>query len=195
LVYLLVLFFSVVILLVIFNFLRKLQWDAIHKNLLDLADQIGGEVVRRNVLGRPIYHGKYRDQDITINFSTEKANKKRLNFIDISIGRNFKNSFTISALDWLEKRENSALEEFSAIDIKGRKRYGLRSTDNKNIIKKNMQARFNELLEQLDPFYFIFVGKSGLLFEKDGGNLALSTRHPALKNDLDALIGFSEAVN
>lgn len=190
--YLIVLFLVVLGLLIIFNFLRKLQWDAIQKNLNDLANEIGGQVVRRNMLGRPVYHGKYRNQDITINFSTEKANKKRINYIDVSIGRSFKSSFTISALNWLENREEGDVEEYSALDVQGKNNYGIRSEDNKKILKRTTNTPFNSLIEQLDPFYFIFVGKSGLLFEKEGGNLAMSTRHPALKNDLDALIGFSE---
>ena len=190
--YLVVLFLVVLGLFIIFNFLRKLQWDAIHKNLLDLAEEIGGQVVRRNMFGRPVYHGNYQKQDITINFSTEKTAKTRVNYIDVSLGRNFRNSFTISALDWLEKREESAVEEFSALDVQGKNKYGIRADDTKELLKRAANTPFNSLLEQLDPFYFIFVGKSGLLFEKEGGNLALSTRHPALKKDLDALIGFSE---
>jgi hypothetical protein len=184
-----------ILLLVAMNFLRKLQWDAIHNNLLDLTDDIGGQVIRQGMLGRPIFHGNYRKLDITVNFSTERSKKGRNNYIDISIGRNFNQTFTISALDWLREREGSALDEFTEISMNSQKKYGMRSKSGLDVIKKNMQQKFYELLQEMDPFSFIFIGYNGLLFEKRGGNLAMSTKHPVLKKNIDSLIELSGIVD
>lgn len=173
-----------ILFIVIINYLRKLHWDVIHNNLLDLVDDIGGKVIRQGMLGRPIYHGKYEKLDITINFSTEKGDKGRKNLIDISIGIPLKQSFTISAYDWLKEREESAIEEFADIDLGGSKEYGMRNTSGKDIVKKNMQKKFHDILKQLDPFLFLFVGLNGVIYEKEGENLAVSTKHPALKSNI-----------
>ena len=103
-----------------------------------------------------------------------------------------KQSFTISAYDWLKEREESAIEEFADIDLGGSKEYGMRNTSGKDIVKKNMQKKFHDILKQLDPFLFLFVGLNGVIYEKEGGNLAVSTKHPALKSNImsiSALIG------
>jgi len=195
LIYIIIAIFVFIVFLVAFNFLRKLQWDTVHHNLLDLVDDIGGEVIRRSMLSRPIYHGTYKKQDITINFSTEKVKKVRNNFIDISIGQKFSAAFTISAFAWLEQRDDSALDEFIELNIEGIQRYGLRSERGENVINKKKESQFSDSLHKLDPFHFLYVGYNGLLFEKEGDNLAISTKHPALKNNLDALISFIKVVN
>ena len=186
-IYILTALVGFILFLIIINYLRKLHWDVIHNNLLDLVDDIGGKVIRQGMLGRPIYHGRYKKLDITINFSTEKVDKRRKNLIDFSIGIPLKQSFTISAYDWLQEREEGALEEFTGIDLGGSKEYGMRNTSGNDIVKKNMQKKFHDILKRLDPFLFLFVGRNGLLYETDGGNLAVSTKHPALKSDILAI--------
>ena len=186
-IYILIAAAAIVLFLVIINFFRKLHWDVIHNNLLDLVDDIGGKVIRQGMLGRPIYHGQYKNLDVTINFSTEKSKKRRRNLIDISIGTPMKNSFTISAFDWLSEREESALEEFKALDMEGISKYGIRNPADKRIVKKNDRNKFRDILLQLDPFLFLFVGNNGILIEKEGGNLAVSTRHSALKDQIRAI--------
>ncbi len=182
---------SLLLLLIIINYLRKLHWDIIHRNLLDLVDEIGGKVIRQGMLGRPIYHGQYNNLDITVNFSTERIKSGRKNLIDISIGTPLKQSFTISSFDWLNEREESAIEEFEEFNMDGTIRYGIRKSSDTTDINEKLQT----FLKELDPFLFLFVGTNGILFEKEGGNLAISTRHPELKNQLmsiSALIGVLE---
>ncbi len=75
--------FGVILFFVIINYLRKLHWDAIHNNLLDLEDEIGGAVIRKGFLARPVFHAKYKGSEVTINFSQDKRQGKRINYIDI----------------------------------------------------------------------------------------------------------------
>ncbi len=175
---------SFILIVVVINYMRKLHWDAVHINLLDLVDDIGGQVLRQGFLGQPIFHGQYKKMDITINFSTERHKKKRRNLIDISIGMPIKKSFTISSYEWLKEREDSALDEFKSLDLDGLHNYGLRNPSDNQIAKESKQLKFRQILLDLDPFLFLFVGANGLLYEKDGGNLAVSTKHPALKDQI-----------
>ena len=85
-----VIFFVVfiVVFLIIINYLRKLHLDAIHFNLLSLIDDIGGAVIRKGFLARPVYHGSYQGIEVTINFSSERSQKKRRQYLNISLARN-----------------------------------------------------------------------------------------------------------
>ena len=186
-IYILSTFIIFIAILVIINYLRKLHWNVIHHNLLESVDDIGGKIIRQGMLGRPIYHGQYKKLDITINFSTEKINKSRRNLIDISIGTPMEQSFTISAFDWLEEREESALSEFSQIDLETSKKYGIRDASVEDLVKKNSINKFYQHLNKLDPFLFLYAGKNGIIYEKEGGNLAISTKHPAMKDEITSL--------
>jgi hypothetical protein len=188
-------FILIIAILVIINYLRKLHWDVIHHNLLDLVDDIGGKVIRQGMLGRPIYHGQYKKLDITINFSTEKINKNRRNLIDISIGTPIEQSFTISSFNWLEEREESALSEFSQIELQTKNKYGIRNISVENLVKKNSIKKFYQNLEKLNPFLFLYAGKNGIIYEKEGGNLAISTKHPAMKDEITSLAALVGVLN
>ena len=48
-------FLIIIIFIVLINYLRKLHWDSIHFNLLALADEIEGEIFRRNFMARPVF--------------------------------------------------------------------------------------------------------------------------------------------
>jgi hypothetical protein len=184
---LIILLSAVIVALIVFvilNYVRKLHWDLIHHNLLDLVDDIGGKVIRQGMLGRPVYQGMYQKLDVTINFSTEKGKTGRKNLIDISVGTALNNSFTISALKWLGEREESAVSEFKEIKFETIHKYGIRNGAVKDIVKTNSENKFYEILKLLDPFLFLYVGVNGLIFEKEGGNLAVSTKHPELKNTI-----------
>jgi hypothetical protein len=180
-------FALVVVVFFILNFLRKLHWDAIQHNLLDLADKIGGSVLRKGILSRPIYHGRYRDIDLTINFSVDKSGGKRKNYIDISIGKNLDCAFTISSLDWIKESSTGSLEEFKPIELKTKRAYGIRQHKGKKLFQMPGKNQIKACLQELDPFRFLHASTNGMLFEKEGENLGVSTRHPNLEKYIEAL--------
>ncbi|MCK4754569.1 MAG: hypothetical protein KAS58_05005, partial [Calditrichia bacterium] len=110
---------SIVIFFVIINYLRKLHLDAIHDNFLELADSIGGQVMRRGILSRPVYHGAFKSIELTINFSSERAQKKRRQYLDISMGKNSKYNITISTQDWIAERNEESSSAFEPLKIPG----------------------------------------------------------------------------
>jgi len=120
--------------------------------------------------------------DITINFSSEKARKRRINYLDISIGTPMKNKFTISSLSWLRERGEKSVEDFEPMSLKNSE-YGILKNHKLNIQNKSIQ----QLISDLTPFVYIYGGQNGILFERECQNLALCTRHPKLQEILDTL--------
>ena len=56
--------------------LRKIQFDAVHRNFLDLVDHYGGRVIRDGFAIRPKFSGFVNDRRISISISSEKKTKK-----------------------------------------------------------------------------------------------------------------------
>ena len=175
-----------IIFFIVFNLLRKLHWDAIHNNLISLVEVIGGQIIRKGFFARPVYHGNYKDTELTINFSTERSKKKRANYIDISLAKKIKNTITITSLNWLKDRGES-LDEFSPLEQTQDNKYGIRKDAELVFTNKDKNAEFKCLIKELDPFIFIFIGKNGTLFERECENIAICTKHPLLKNSIDSL--------
>jgi hypothetical protein len=166
--------------------LRKLHWDAVQHNLHGLAETIGGQVLRKGFLARPVYHGNHQNIDFIINFSSEKGEKGRLYFIDISLARKFKHPLTISSLQWIKDRGESD-SEFEPLKIFDDRRYGIRKNTDSSVIKTSTKSQFDDYIQRLDPFNFIYCSTNGMLFEKECKNIANETKHPILKNILDSL--------
>lgn len=171
-----------ILIFIAINILRKLHWLSIQKNLHDLTDNIGGDVLRKGFLGRPIFHGRYKDMDITINFSTERTRKGRVNYLDISIGTAMEQKFTISSLSWLRERGEESVENFEPLSAKNSE-YGVL----KNHLLKIKKESLEKLITDLSPFVYVYGGQNGLLFEKECQNLVICTRHPKLQDILDKL--------
>jgi len=168
------------ILLVVFylliNYLRKLQWDAVHSNLFDLVDEFGGDVYRRGFLARPVFHGTYKNCEVTINFSQERVNSKRKNYINISIDKKINKSITIVSVDWI-KVQNESTEGLEIISMNDSKEYGIRIKNINNTKKNELKSQ----LEKLIPFNYIYLGQTGLIFEKESNNLGSETKMDSLK--------------
>ena len=173
-------------------FLRKLHWDAVQSNLLQLQEAIGGKVIRKGFLTRPLYHGSYNNMALTINFSTEKFKKSRRNYLDITIDKKFKNPLTISSLDWLRERGES-VAEYEPIKISDTN-YGLRREKNIRVIKKNQKTEFHEYIKKLHPINFIYFSKNGMLFERECQNITHETEYVKLKDTITQLYNLLEVV-
>lgn len=190
--YFIIFVIAIIFIFFVLNYLRKLHWDAVHHNLLDLVDDIGGKILRQGMFSRPVFHGKYRGEDITINFSQEKSGAKRKSYMDISIGHAFKNSITISSLAWIEER-NESTKNFD--EFLSQERYGILLQNKTAQLNKNTKAKLAELSKKLIPFNYLFIGNTGLIFEKECENIAHCTRHEHLKATLSGLIELCKTLN
>jgi hypothetical protein len=186
--YLLILAGGILFLVILLNTLRKWHWDTVHQNLLDLVDEIGGQVIRRSFFSRPIYHGNYKDVELAINFSSERNKKGRSNLIDVSIAKELSGSLTIAAYAWLEQRDEKSIEEYKSLLLTyGNRVYGLRTGPNPPDNALMLNEGSIRCIEKLHPFRFIFIGRQGVLFEKESNGLPQDTRHPLLKEKLNII--------
>lgn len=171
----------------IINYLRKLHWDAIHNNLFDLADEFSGNVYRRGFLARPVFHGKFKNCELTINFSQERINSKRKNYINISIDKQIKEAVTIVSLDWI-KSQNESTDNMEIVSLVNGQEYGVRI----NNVKNNKKNELKFLLEKIAPFNYIFLGQTGVIYEKESNNLAIETKLDKLKPYIQTINDLSE---
>ena len=174
---------------VLINYLRKLHWDAVHNNLFDLVDEFGGNVYRRGFLARPVYHGKYKNHEVTINFSQDRLNAKRKNYINISIDKKNKNSVTIVSLDWL-KSQNESAENLKIVNLENSNQYGIRIENLNNTKEKELKAE----LKNLVPFNYVFFGQTGLIYEKESNNLGFETKPEKLKPSIESIYQLANIV-
>ena len=181
-----------IIVFLILIYLRKLHWDAIHNNLFDLVDDMGGTIIRHGFATRPIYHGKYQENELTVNFSMEKTKKGRVNYIDISLSKKIKYAITISSKKWLEENNAELLKNFIPFKDKEINKYGMSLEKTKNIDIDEIESRIKNPIKHMDSFNFIFFGGTGVLLEIESDNIARATRHPALKNNIIWLVNLVE---
>lgn len=185
---------TIVIFFVIINYLRKLHLDAIHDNFLELADSIGGQVMRRGILSRPVYHGAFKSIELTINFSSERAQKKRRQYLDISMAKNSKYNITISTQDWIADRNEESSSAFESLKIPGDVNYVILKPANVTYVKKNSENKFIECVKDLTPFTYIYIGQNGILFERECNNIAQCTKPPKLKDKIELLFELSKTL-
>jgi hypothetical protein len=175
----------------VINYLRKLNLDAIHFNFLELADTIGGQVMRKGILSRPVYHGAFKSIELTVNFSSERAQKKRRQYLDISMAKNSSYNITISTRDWIEGRSEESSSDFVPLDIPGDVNYVILKPDDVTYVKEINEKRFIECVKNLTPFTFIYIGQNGILFERECDNIALCTKSPKIKDTVELLFELS----
>ena len=185
---------TIVIFFVIINYLRKLHLDTIHDNFLELADSIGGQVMRRGILSRPVYHGAFKSIELTINFSSERAQKKRRQYLDISMAKNSKYNITISTQDWIADRNEESSSAFESLKIPGDVNYVILKPANVTYFKKNSENKFIECVKDLTPFTYIYIGQNGILFERECNNIAQCTKPPKLKDKIELLFELSKTL-
>jgi hypothetical protein len=185
---------TIVIFFVIINYLRKLHLDTIHDNFLELADSIGGQVMRRGILSRPVYHGAFKSIELTINFSSERAQKKRRQYLDISMAKNSKYNITISTQDWIADRNEESSSAFESLKIPGDVNYVILKPANVTYVKKNSEIKFIECVKDLTPFTYIYIGQNGILFERECNNIAQCTKPPKLKDKIELLFELSKTL-
>lgn len=185
---------SAFILFGILIFMRKLHWDAVHHNLFDLADEMDGQVIRRGFASRPVFHARYRDKDIAVNFSTDRENGKRRHAVDISIGIETNLSLTISSKNWLRSQKTPIAEDYENLGEDKLSGYSIRYGENKQTLNAESMQVLGEEIKKLIPFNFLFIGSSGILFENTFDNVAMGTRHPGLKDRIDTLLDLNESL-
>jgi hypothetical protein len=150
--------------------------------------------MRRGILSRPVYHGAYKSIELTINFSSERSQKKRRQYLDISIAKNSSYNITISTQDWITDRNEDSSSDFVPLDIPGDVNYVILKPADVTYVKKINEKKFIECVKELTPFTFIYSGQNGILFERECNNIAQCTKTPKLKETVELLFELSKTL-
>ncbi len=165
-------FFTILLILIsifgiwgVLVWLRKTSWDAVHRNLLDLEDNYKGRVIRRGFASRPIFHGKYNNFGLTVNFSTAKSTDGRMTYIDISYEKSGSLSLSISDRKWLESQDAGELRDYKSIITDSGAELIIRPVSVEAVQRLLNKKSFLDLLNNFDNLAYIFIGKSGVISE------------------------------
>jgi len=178
-------FFLVIFLLWAFLvYSRKSLWDVVHRNLLDLQDAYEGRVMRRSFLARPVFNGKINGREITINFSSEKLDGKRITYIDITFNIHASFSCTIAASAWLKKQQDGKAEDFTFIQNNQGREFLIRPASDNKVQDFIQTEQFHDIINKFDGLAYLFVNRHGLICEFETEDLARKTEFEQLNSKL-----------
>jgi hypothetical protein len=172
-------------------YLRKFLWDAVHRNLLDLEDHFGGRVMRRSFAARPVFHGKLADAAVTLNFSSERKERRRLNYIDVSIELQSSHTLTITDLQWAKQQNANPDNNCTIIANQSGRKFVLRPFPDAGVEAMAGKPEIRSILDQFDGLAYLYAGKNGIMCEFATDDLVKSTEFAALKPKLDMLQAFA----
>ncbi|RLD14293.1 hypothetical protein DRI50_05650 [candidate division KSB1 bacterium] len=174
-------------------YVRKSQWDTIHRNLLDLEDNYEGKVIRRGFAARPFFYGKINGHSLTLNISSEKLGKERLNYFDISWGMPTSESFTISEKGWLSKHRDQEVAVLPEIENDYGQKFALIHKDPEKAKEIMQHPAVKPFINDCKSLCYIFLGKTGIICEFSAENLAEASKYESLKKRFELIKTLGEA--
>jgi hypothetical protein len=185
--YALAFFILVLAVLLLLIWLRKAQFDAVHRNFLDLEDHYGGRVIRNGFAIRPKYSGVFKDNRMSISISSEKKtdDHPRQFYISIYMQVPSQINFTVLSNSWLSKKTETTKKKRFIKKIV-RDHYSIEVTDNAIFTRINI-PRLEKLIESMDPFAYILVSKRGLILERLSDDLIADTEFNKLNQLLTSM--------
>ncbi len=174
-------------------YVRKSQWDTIHRNLLDLEDHYEGKVIRRGFAARPFFYGKINGYPLTLNISSEKIGKERLNYFDISWGMPTAESFTISEKEWLAKHRDQKVDILPEMENERGQKFALIHNDPKRAEEIKNHPAVSVFINDFSNLCYIFLGKTGIICEFSAENLAEASKFDSMKKRFNLIKILGEA--
>ncbi|RMG67653.1 MAG: hypothetical protein D6715_04255 [Calditrichaeota bacterium] len=168
--------------------LRKLQYDAVHQNFLDLVDEFGGEVLRGGFAVRPRYRGSYQGRAVSISIYSEKKEKGRAYYITVLMQLKAPATFTILSRQWIGEKPVQNKEQRHLKELVGGA-YLLEVSEKESFGRLNI-PQLEHLIGKLEPFAYILVAKSRLILERVSSKLIDDTKIEVLKPLLEAMHQF-----
>jgi len=158
--------------------LRKVQYDAVHHNFLDLQDHYGGRVIRAGFAVRPQYAGHYKKNRITVSVSSEGKRGERRYYIAVTMQSHASVYFTILSRRWLEDRQGRSRKDNVVPLLDGQ--YLLEVPRVALLRQINVNA-LNAIVEKLHPFAYVLIAKTGIILERLSTNLIKDTEFQVLR--------------
>lgn len=172
--------------------LRKIHFDTIHRNLLDLEDKYGGKVIRGGFAIRPKYSGDYKGKKVSVTITYSKEKDGRKYYIELTMQANSKLQFSILGPNLMEGQEISP-ERKEKIIILGKDNYLLEVTDPSHIKSLNIR-KISNIVTRMYPFVFILITKTGLMLERVSNDLINDTDIRQLGNLFNCMYELREAL-
>ena len=173
--------FILLLFLVIFGliWIRKIQFDAIHQNFLDLEDHYGGKVYRGGFAVRPKYIGLYEEIKLSISISSEKKSERqsRRFYISVYLEAPSLINFTVMSSNWLNLEKN----DMSQRHVKNifENNYLVEVSEKRVLSRLNLK-KIEEVVQQMHPFAYVLISKKGLILERISTNLVEDTKFEKL---------------
>ena len=159
--------------------LRKVQFDAVHRNFLDLEDHYGGRVIRAGFAVRPRYSGQYKKNKITVSVSSESSKEGRRYYIAVTMQSRPPIHFTILSRHWLEDRQSRAQKKNVIQLLDGQY---LLEVPQVALLKKINVGVLNQIVEKMHPFAYVLIAKTGIILERLSTNLIKDTEFPVMQD-------------
>lgn len=172
--------------------LRKINFDAIHHNFLDLEDAFEGKVIRNGFAVRPRFSGKFKGQDFSVSISTERDRNGRRYYIAVSMQAKARFNLTIMSNDWLARRSDEA-DTGRHIRSLQNGRYVLETSDSAQLKKINI-GRMEKIIPEMDPFAYVLVANNGMILERTSTNIVSDTKLEIMRPLLEGLYALKKLV-
>lgn len=154
-------------------FLRKLHFDSIHRNLLDLEDKFGGKVIRGGFAIRPKYSGNYKGKKVSVTITYSKEKDGRKYYIELTMQAESNFQFSIMGPNLLEGQDLPPERKKKIVTLDDNN-YLLEVTDPSHIKRLNIK-KISDIAAKMYPFVFILITKTGLMLEKVSNDLIKDT--------------------
>ncbi|GAB4379564.1 MAG: hypothetical protein Kow0042_29080 [Calditrichia bacterium] len=193
-VYVILILAGLLLVFLLLVWLRKVQFDAVHRNLLDLVDHYGGKVIRGGFAVRPRYSGTYKDLPLTVNISAERKTKNspRQFYISVFLKAASAINFTVMSNVWLGERDHSKTGKIFTRQIFN-KEYVVEVAEKKFLKMLNFE-KLESFVKRLHPFAYTLVSRNGLIFERLSQNLIKDTEFEVLDRTLLALYDLTTTI-
>lgn len=180
--------------LLLLTLLRKVQFDAIHQNFLDIEDALGGQVIRNGFAMRPRFAGQFGKSDYSISITTEGGKKKedRKYYICVSFQADSPISFSVMSANWLGDKADGQDDERFIVPIMD-KQYMLETANQQRMDQLNLK-KVEKVIRQLEPFAYILVGPKRILLERISENVIQDTKIEHLQPLLEGIDAVTKMV-
>jgi len=164
---------------------RKLQFDVIHRNLLELEDAYGGTVKRGGLASRPRYSGEYKGNKVSVSFSYESKKESKHYYLAVTMQCRSPVQFTVLSRDWLAEQAD-AHEEGKKTKAIANGKYLIEVTK-AHLLKKIPVKKVEQIIRQLDPFAYILIARTGIIMERISEHLVRDTQFAVLSETFEQL--------
>ena len=172
--------------------MRKLHFDRIHHNFLDLEDAFGGEVVRGGFAVRPRYRGTFEGRPFSVSITSGKSDRKRLHYIGVSMQLKSPTTFSILSDESLKDVDVDAERRKRMLPILD-DRYHLEVKARTHLAHLDVEA-LSRAVAALDPFGYILVGRTNTMMERLSQTIFEDTRLDAMRPLLEGLSHLQKAL-